>query len=41
MGRLTPQYLGDQWVAAFAAPTASGHDDYVSDPWGVAIPSDC
>jgi uncharacterized protein len=32
MGTLTPLYLGDQFTASFTAPTASGHDDYVSNP---------
>ena len=32
MGALTPLYLGDAHSAAFAAPTAAGHDDYVADP---------
>jgi len=32
MGTLTPLYLAGAHSAAFAAPSASGHDDYVSDP---------
>jgi putative CocE/NonD family hydrolase len=32
MGTPTPLYLSDQWGAAFSAPAASGHDDYISNP---------
>jgi putative CocE/NonD family hydrolase len=32
MGTLTPLYLGDEHAAGFFAPSAIGHDDYVSDP---------
>jgi putative CocE/NonD family hydrolase len=32
MGTLTPLYLADAHTAAFVAPSASNHDDYVSDP---------
>jgi hypothetical protein len=32
MGTPTPLYLGDRFTASFKAPTASGHDEYVSNP---------
>jgi putative CocE/NonD family hydrolase len=32
MGTLTPLYLSEGHSAALVAPSASGHDDYVSDP---------
>jgi uncharacterized protein len=32
MGTLTPLYLGDRFTASFTAPTASGHDEYASNP---------
>jgi putative CocE/NonD family hydrolase len=32
MGTLTPLYLGDGHAADFVAPSAGGHDEYVSDP---------
>jgi hypothetical protein len=32
MGTLTPLYLGDRFTASFTSPTASGHDEYVSNP---------
>ena len=33
MGTLTPLYLGDHFTASFSAPSGSGHDDYVSNPF--------
>ena len=32
VGTATPLYLGGDMTAAFTAPQADGHDDYVSDP---------
>ena len=32
IGTMTPLYLGDGMMASMSAPSASGHDDYVSDP---------
>ncbi len=32
MGTMKPLFLGEGHTASFTAPTASGHDDYVSDP---------
>jgi uncharacterized protein len=32
MGKLTALYLDDHFGAAFTAPAAAGHDNYVSDP---------
>jgi uncharacterized protein len=32
MGKLTALYLDDRFGAAFTAPAAAGHDNYVSDP---------
>ncbi len=32
MGAAKPLYLGENFSASFTAPTASGHDDYLSDP---------